>query len=241
MPHDGLDFRLRSSLTEILDEPCCRDTLRAYLRDLARVNRWTLAYRPTLHWLDELLPALKNLSGPVRILDVGCGYGDGLRRIGQWATARGIVTELIGLDRSADAIAIAAEVTSASRIQWICADVFSYHPSRPVHFVVSSLFAHHLADGDVARFIAWMEAYAELGWFINDLSRAPVPYHLFRVFSKLFRLHPYVQNDGPISIARSFVPEDWRTMCAAAGLNNGAVEISPFKPSRLCVSRRKLS
>jgi hypothetical protein len=59
-----------------------------------------------------------------------------------------------------------------------------------------------------------------------------------------------VQNDGPISIARAFVHEDWRRMCAAAGLFDPAIEnpeieipeieIQAFKPARLCVARRKL-
>ena len=61
---------------------------------------------------------------------------------------------------------------------------------------------------DVVRFVRWMEQNAEMGWFINDLSRAAVPYHLFRWFAKLAGLHPFVQHDGPVSIARAFVPED---------------------------------
>jgi len=56
---------------------------------------------------------------------------------------------------------------------------------------------------------------------------------------KLARLHPFVQHDGPVSIARSFVPGDWRRMCSAAGLNGHGLSIQPFKPARLCVSRRK--
>ena len=50
------------------------------------------------------------------------------------------------------------------------------------------------------------------GWFINDLSRAAIPYYFFQIFSKLARLHSFVQHDGPISIARSFVLEDWQRM-----------------------------
>jgi hypothetical protein len=48
-----------------------------------------------------------------------------------------------------------------------------------------------------------------------------------------------VRHDGPVSIARSFVPEDWQRMCSAAGLDLRAVSIEPFKPARLCVGRRK--
>jgi hypothetical protein len=59
------------------------------------------------------------------------------------------------------------------------------------------------------------------------------------VFSKLAGLHPFVQHDGPVSIARSFVPKDWQRMCSAAGLDLRAVSIRPSWPARLCVSRRK--
>jgi hypothetical protein len=84
-----------------------------------------------------------------------------------------------------------------------------------------------------------MEQHAALGWFICDLSRAAIPYHLFRVFAKLARLHSFVQHDGPVSIARSFVPQEWRNMCAAAGLGERDILIQSFKPARLCVARRK--
>ncbi len=241
MPHSAPEFRYRSKLGELMDEPCSRDELRACLRDLARVNRWTMAYRPLLRWLDSYTDAQPSLEGPLHILDVACGYGDGLRRIEQWAKARGIAVELTGLDLNPDATAIAAEASPAtSKIQWVSADVFAYAPQRPVHLVVSSLFTHHLAEDDVVRFLQWMEQHAMLGWLINDLTRAPIPYHFFRVFAKVARLHPFVQHDGPVSIARAFVPEDWRRMCAAAGLGNDDILIQNFVPARLCVSRRKL-
>lgn len=238
MPSRAFDFRHRAALTELMDEPCSRAELRACLRDLSRLNRWFLAYRPLLNWLSAVAP-----SGPARplhILDVGCGYGDSLRRIERWAHKLGLAVELTGLDLNPDAIAIAAEATpSASAICWVASDVFAWNTRKPVHLIVSSLFTHHLTDPDLIRFVRWMESTAELGWFINDLSRAAVPYHLLRIFSRLARLHPFVQHDGPVSIRRSFVPGDWRRICAAAGLDQGEVSIEPFFPARLCVSRTK--
>jgi SAM-dependent methyltransferase len=238
MPLDAPDFRHRAQLTELIDEPCSREELRACLRDLAKVNRWLLGYRPVLDWLDEF--AAEPIAGPLRILDAGCGYGDGLRRIEKWAGARGLAVELAGLDANPDAVAIAKDASPAtSKIEWVCADVLSYAPPKPAHLIVSSLVTHHFGEADVVRFLEWLERHAELGWFINDLSRAAVPYHLFRVFAKVARLHPFVQHDGPVSIARAFVPEDWRRMCAAAGLGIGDVSIREFAPARLCVGRRK--
>ena len=240
MPHSAPDFRSRSQLAESMDEPCSRDQLRGCLRDVARINRWTLAYRPVLRWLDDSVDSTQALTEPLRILDVGSGYGDGLRRIEQWAKARRIAVELTGLDLNPDATAIAQEAALASsRIRWVCADIFQFVPPQPIHLVTSSLFTHHLADDGVVRFLHWMERHATLGWFINDLSRAPIPYCSVRAIAKLMRLHPFVQNDAPVSIARSFVPADWQSLCAAAGLEESSVQFLTYKPARLCVARRK--
>lgn len=233
-----LYFHHRAQLTELMDEPCAREELRGCLRDIAKLNRWFLGYRPVLHWLNRVVPA--SPSHPIHILDVGCGYGDTLRRIEQWAFRRGVAFELTGLDINPDAVAIAGEASPPkSKIRWVAADIFRYEPERPVHLVVGSQFTHHLSEPDLIRFIQWSEAHAELGWCVNDLSRAVIPYHLLRVFGKLAGLHRFVQHDGPVSIARSFVRGDWERMCAAAGLSDHEVSIVPFKPARLCVMRNK--
>lgn len=234
----ALDFSTRAELTELMDGPCSREDLRACLRDIARLNRWFLAYRPVLQWLDSL--ELARTGRPLHIVDVGCGYGDGLRRVEAWALQRAIPVDLTGCDVNSDAVAIAAEATpGTSRIEWVAADVFNFDNRKPIDIVISSLFTHHLKEDEVVRFLRWMEARAQTGWFINDLSRASVPYWLLKVFSKAIGLHPFVQHDGPVSFRRAFVVEDWRRMCAAAGLHASDVTIEGFRPARLCVARRK--
>lgn len=238
MPHNGTDFRQRAELSEFMDEPCSREVMEACLRDLARVNRWFLGYRPLLDWLETIHSRAPRVC--LRILDVGCGYGDGLRRIERWARERKIAVELTGIDVNPDIIAIASQASPPdSAIQWTAADVFQYRMARPAHLVVSSLFTHHLRDDDVLRYIQWMEDRAEVGWFINDLSRAAIPYYLFRWFAKAAHLHPFVQHDGPVSFLRAFVPEDWCRLCTSAGLKRDQFEILAYKPARLCVSRKK--
>jgi SAM-dependent methyltransferase len=242
MPRNRIDFSRRANvaeLTELMDEPCSREDMRACLRDLARVNRWFLGYRPTLRWLDSL--NLGRFQEPVRILDVGCGYGDTLREVQSWARNRGIPVELYGLDLNPDIIAIADEATPPEcGIGWIAGNVFDDPIDRPVQIVISSLFAHHLGDEDVVRFIRWMELRASIGWFVNDLSRAPIPYHLFGWFAGAMGLHRFVLHDGPVSFARAFQPHDWRRLCGAAGLSENEYQIESHQPARLCVSRSKL-
>ncbi|HEX2552918.1 MAG TPA: methyltransferase domain-containing protein [Microvirga sp.] len=215
------------------------EEFRACLRDLAVVNTLTLARPPTLAWLARATKGFRP-GDRVSLLDVGFGHGDMLRAIHRWCGRRGLVPDLAGVDLNPWSAASAREATPPGMgIAYHTGDVFDFAPARPPDFVVSSLFAHHLADPQVADFVAWMERNAARGWFVNDLHRHPLPYHAFRLMADAARWHRFVRHDGPVSIARAFRREDWRRLVAAAGLEPGAVEIRWHVPFRICVGRLK--
>jgi SAM-dependent methyltransferase len=236
-----LNFAERSTVDELMDsEPVSFEDFRACLVDLARVNRMTLAYRPTLAFFDRLLPLARRLGRPLEVIDVGSGYGDMLRAIDAWARRRGVALSLTGVDLNPWSRMAAVEATSPSQtIRWVTADAFAFEPARGIDVVVSSLFTHHLSDPLVARFLRWMEAKARLGWFVNDLHRHPLPYHFFRQLAKLAGFHRFVQHDGPVSIARAFATSDWHRLLSQAEIPRGAVEIAWMVPFRLTVGRLK--
>jgi len=216
-------------------------TLRACLVDLAKVNRWTLAHGPTLAFLNSL-----NRRGgwpkdrPLRLVDVGSGYGDLIRTIDRWADRRGLSVELTGIDLSPWSARAATAATPPGRpIAWVTGDAFA--DTRPADVITSSLFTHHLPDAMIVRFLRSMETRAGIGWFVNDLHRHPLPYGGFRVLSKAMGWHPFVQHDGPISIARAFTAADWGALIAQAGLSHEMVQVAWRFPFRLCVSRVKAS
>jgi SAM-dependent methyltransferase len=237
----AINFGERSTLDELMDtEPVGFEEFRACLIDLARVNRLTLAYRPTLAFFDRLLTNGQRLGRPIEVLDVGSGYGDMLREIDAWARRRGVAVSLTGIDLNPWSRLAAAEATRPDRkINWVTADAFAYEPPDGIDVVVSSLFTHHLPDPLVTKFLGFMEAKARLGWFVNDLHRHPVPYHFFRHFAKLARFHRFVQHDGPVSIARAFTTSDWRRLLADAGIDPEVVELRWSIPFRLTVERLK--
>jgi SAM-dependent methyltransferase len=223
-----------------MEQPCSYEELRACLHDIARVDRVTFAYRPTISWLEKLMAAQPRSTRPLRVVDVGCGYGDMLRRIHAWAAKRGDAVELTGIDLNPDAIRAAREATPpAQRIEWIVGDALSDAATGEIDAVVSSLLTHHLTDSQIVQFVQWMERTARRGWFINDLHRRPVPYHLFRLLARFTNWHRFVKNDGPVSIRRSFIVEDWQRLCAAAELAAESVSIQEYRPARLCVGRIK--
>jgi len=191
-------FAQRSAEPELMDtEPVGYDDFRACLRDLAVVNTLTLARRPTLAWLGEATRGMRP-GDTLSLLDVGFGYGDMLRAIHGWCLAQGFVPDLIGVDLNPWSAQSARAATPAHfKIDYRTGDVFAFDPGRPVQFVISSIFTHHLSDPEVADFIGWMEKRAAGGWFINDLHRHALPYYGFRLLARLARWHRFVQHDGP--------------------------------------------
>ena len=128
-----MDFSKRAELSELMDtETCTFEDFRGCLEDLAAVNRLTLAYRPTLQWFATLLREGRLPAGrPVRIIDVGSGYGDMLRHVAAWGRRRGIEMTLTGVDMnpwSARAAAEACATASISAVGWVTANAFDFMP-----------------------------------------------------------------------------------------------------------------
>ena len=222
----------RRHADELMDDPALdAATYRAVLADLARVNRLTLAHRPTLAFLDR---AVGNRTS-FRLLDVGFGDGDMLRAIARWAKRRGIAAELTGIDlnaRSKDA----AEATPSpgAPIRYLAGD-YADLAGGGFDCVVSSLVAHHMSDGELTAFLGFMEAEAAAGWFVNDLHRHGFAYSAWPVLASLMGWHRIVRLDGHTSIARSFRPDEWRALLDREGLRDAKVR-RRF-PFRLCVER----
>jgi len=227
-----------AELPELMDEPSSYEDLRDCLRDLAEVNRVTRGHRPTLAFLDRIA-GLRDHTRPLRILDVGAGGGDTLRAVAHWAAKRNIAVELTGVDLNPHCTRAAREFNAkdplAANINFLTTDVFAYTPEQQSDVILSALFTHHLGTPEVLRFLAWMEQHARLGWYINDLHRSRRAAFLFRFLPILFGWHEFVKHDGPVSLRRAFVPEDWERMLAQANITEASIEQHPM--NRLCVAR----
>jgi SAM-dependent methyltransferase len=220
-----------------MDGECSYEEFRSCLRSLEQVNDWLLGYRPTLAWLELLRRGLRD---PVHILDVGSGGGDLLRQIARWARQRGIAVQLTGIDLNPYAARAAAESTPKELgIAWVTSDALTYRPEEPVDIVVSSLTAHHLEDEEIIALLRWMEATAQVGWFINDLERSERSCRMFEWVARVLGWHRFVRHDGPVSFRRAFRKEDWVQLLQAADVSRKVATVEHWRPGRLCVGRWK--
>lgn len=235
-----MNFSRRSSEKELMDtEEISLEDFSACLRDLETVNKLTMAYRPTVSFLKHILALHASQGYPLEIVDVGSGYGDMLRQIGNWADRNHISLSLTGVDMNPWSRQAASMIPASHIINWITSDIFTYKPEKGIDIVISSLFTHHLSNEQIIQFLRWMEEHARLGWFISDLHRHPFPYYLFKNVIKLGNWHRFIRHDGPLSIARAFTKSDWQALIRQSGIDPSLVKISWHTPFRICVQRIK--
>lgn len=221
----------RALAHEQMDAADLAETVYAHvLADLGRVNAVTLAARPTLRFLEEAV------TGPFRLLDVGYGDGGMLRRIAAWASKRDIACTLVGIDLNPRSEQVArARADVAAPVDYRTGD-YAALADEPWDIVISSLVTHHMSNGERQAFLRFMEDHARMGWFVNDLHRHACAWHGYPWLARMLGVHPIVRQDGQLSIARSFVPREWRAMLAEAGLS-AVARVERAFPFRLCVAR----
>jgi SAM-dependent methyltransferase len=206
------------------------DTYAAVVRDLARVNTVTLAARPTL----AFLRAHTRPGGRYRLLDVGYGDGDMLRRIARWGERRGVAFDLVGIDLNPRSeVAARADTPAELGIDYRTGD---YDDLAGEHwdFIVSSLVAHHMTTAQLVAFLRFMDCHAHVGWLVNDLHRHRFAHAGWPLLARLFRWHPIVRHDGRLSIARSYRTAEWAALLDQAGVAARVFTVFPF---RLCVAQ----
>ena len=225
-----LETRLQTE--ELMDDPDLpEDVYRAVLADLSKVNRITLAYRPTLKFLEAALAGRKSF----KLLDVGFGQGDMLREIAHWSEARGIEATLVGIDLNSRSEAAARIATPAAMPITYQTGDYADLAGEDWDFVISSLVAHHMTRDQLVKFLRFMERESQCGWFVNDLHRHSLSYLGYPMLARIAGWHDIVRQDGHTSIARSYRAAEWDALLAAAGIT--AARVERFFPFRLCVSR----
>jgi len=211
-----------------------QETYARVLRDLARVNRWTFTAHPLLAFLDQAAKGLVRF----RLLDVGFGEGDLLRRVAYWARRRGVSVSLVGVDINPRSAAIARAATPRDLpIEYLTGDCLDLPGA--FDFVISSQVTHHMTDQQLRDFLRFMEERTLRGWLISDLRRHAFAYYGFPLLARLLGVHRIVREDGQLSIARSFRKDEWRANLRDAGIPPEGTRLVNRFPFRLSVERTK--
>lgn len=193
-----------------MDDPACDpETLRRTVVRFGTVNRlvsgWGVVY------VRRITPLLRRAQRPVRILDIGCGGGDVLRRLVTRAREEGFDVRGLGIDPDARCLAVAR---AAQRVPGV-----SYRAARSADLVaegerfdivVSNHLLHHLDASDRAGL--WRDSAAlSTGLCLHsDVARSRLAYALYAVGITPFEPGTFLRVDGLRSIRRSFRADELR-------------------------------
>ena len=214
----------RSESKEYIDNPQIdAKVLRQTYREMKNINGCTFGYWPTMSAVAYFLARCPR-GRAIRILDIGCGDGEVLRRIERYGRKRNYSLDLTGIDLNHEAISTAVALTN-SRINYIQGDIFKMGENQTFDLIINSLTTHHLTDQEIIKLLQWMTSRARLGWSIADLDRQAVAYNFIKYFTRMGGFNYVICHDAPLSVARGFRRSDWTNLIAQAEINLGAARI----------------
>ena len=211
------DFSKRTLLPEKMDQPgVAIDETQQALRELEVINKLLGGYHVILSSLDQL--EWKNET--VTVMDFGCGGGDMLRAIAEWADNKSRKVNLIGVDWNLVMTDYAKEKSKKySNISFKTTSVFDDAlMNEKIDITMNSLFSHHFDNDELVELIKRMYRMASSAVIINDLHRHWFAYYSIKVITFIFSKTYLVRYDGPLSVARSLTRKEWKNILAKAGI-----------------------
>ncbi len=177
------------------------------LKELETINRLLGGNQVTTNGLSQLI---RDNQNEVTIADLGCGGGDILKLVAEWATKKNLKVKMIGYDANPNIIEFAKDNCKAfENIHFEVRDIFSDEfKTQQFDIILCTLFTHHFQDDSLVDIFKQFKKQAKLGVIINDLHRHWFAYHSIKLLTKLFSKSEMVQYDGPLSVLRAFKKHD---------------------------------
>jgi 2-polyprenyl-3-methyl-5-hydroxy-6-metoxy-1,4-benzoquinol methylase len=213
-----LDLTYRTDTLEIMDDfdlPPAEIT--PVLEGLGKMNALFGGHKSIIKSLKKFA-----VSNGYSVSDWGCGGGDTLIAIAEWAKSSQINVKLNGVDAAPAAVNYARQQTDGyNNISITQADVIDEtYLIKPADVIICSLFTHHFDDERWVRLIQNMKASAQKGIIITDLHRHWLLYHAIVFITRVFTRNAMARNDGPLSVRRGFKRHELLALLKEAQIDN---------------------
>jgi len=218
----------RSNEKELIDDlELDNDALRQNLEELALINKYLGGNQVTTSGLSRLIPnpLITNNQSPITIADLGCGGGDMLMVMADWAKKIGLNAQFIGIDANDFMVDFGMKRTANyPNISYLHQDIYSEEfKEKSFDIVTMTLFCHHFSDESLVQFLQQLKKQTRIGIVINDIHRHWFAYHSIAWITKLFLKSYLVKNDAKLSVWRAFVREDLEKIIQKSGFNKYSI------------------
>ena len=216
----------RTNATEVMDDFAMEgEMLREALDKIAKINQFLGGNKLTLQGVQNLI-SKRIPNEALIIVDIGCGNGDMLRTLADYADENDLNFKLIGIDANPFTINYASALSSHyPNISYQCDDIFDTDfKTLKYDIVLSTLTLHHFKDDEIIKLMDIFFENASIGIVINDLHRSAISYRLFQGLCFVFRLNAMSREDGLVSILRGFKKEDLLRFSKKLNLNKYTID-----------------
>ena len=208
------DFSQRSNEAEMMDDfSLGREVINPIMDELEVVNKLLGGYSVFFDAFEKL-----KLKDGMTISDWGCGGGDSLRVLANWARRKNLKLKFVGVDATATAVDYAKiKAASYPEISFIHADVFSDElKEAQFDIVISSLFTHHFENESWIKLIQKMVECSTYAVIVNDLHRHWFAYHSIGMLTRAFSKSVMVKHDSKLSVLRGFIKPELSSLLTKA-------------------------
>jgi ubiquinone/menaquinone biosynthesis C-methylase UbiE len=214
-------FSQRSEEKELMDDlECSGEELVQTLKELKTINRWLGGNHVTTSGIAKFFNFYP--KDEYLIADIGCGGGDMIRVMNDWAVNQPPRVNFIGIDANPNIINEAkSRLSDLKNVTLSVQNVFSEEFfDKKVDITTCTLFTHHFTDSELVNLLNALKVKSKIGLVINDLHRHPFAYYSIKYLTAVFSKSPMVQNDAAVSVLRAFSKNDWERILSKAGLND---------------------
>ncbi|MEN2280533.1 methyltransferase domain-containing protein [Algoriphagus sp. SE2] len=214
-------FSQRSTEKELMDDlDCSGEELAQTLRELKTINKWLGGNYVTTNGLSKIFKKYPKES--YSVADIGCGGGDMIRVMYDWAKNKKEQVTFTGVDANRNIIELASvRLSDLPKISLKVQNVFDTEFSDDkVDISTCTLFTHHFTDSELIGLLKSLKAKSSLGIVINDLHRHWFAFYSIKFLTSLFSKSAMVQNDASLSVLRSFSKNDWENILRKSGITD---------------------
>ncbi|KQN38398.1 methyltransferase [Pedobacter sp. Leaf41] len=222
----SINTKFRSTAPELMDDFEMKgDILRDALDKIASINKLLGGNQVTLDGIKTLLKN-KPKTELMRITDIGCGNGDMLRTLADYADKNNLNFSLTGIDANQFTIDHAESLSkNYSNITYLCRDIFDDSVTEEYcDIFICTLTLHHFKDEEIIHLLNRFKSSAKVGIVINDLERSALAYRLFQALCFVFGLNHMSREDGLVSILRGFKREDLEKYTKELNFNYSSIK-----------------
>jgi len=196
----------RTDDPEIMDDFAMEgESLCDALDKIAAINHLLGGNSITMNGVKKLIGTLPR-NQKITIIDLGCGNGDMLRVLADFAKKENRIFELVGVDANDYTIRHARNLSKKStNITYLTENVFNAAFEKLEYDIaLCTLTLHHFKEEEIIKIMETLNEKSKIGIVINDLQRSALAYRLFQLLGFILQLKKMPKEDGLTSILRGF-------------------------------------